>query len=193
VKLPDFLKDPGLNDLRERMGASALGSFRLSVNPYRFTIPELESLLEAGIDVEELGRVRALADRTLAYKDRRVLLYRREIPLPGTAKPLPRELPHFHFSDCPIVRRLRESEATSRHVVAAREDGCFQVELLQAGQRHPSLERLPVCEDCLGELAFDGYSSALPRDARVRAVAGFTITRFFTQYRRALSGGEGPR
>jgi hypothetical protein len=193
VKLPDFLKDPALNDLRERMGAASLGSFRLSVNPYRFTIPELESLLEAGIDIEDLGRVRALADRTLAYKDRRVLLYRRELPLPTSARPLPRELPHFHIANCPIVRRLRDSGAASRHVVAAREDGCFQVDLLQAGQSLPSLERLPVCEDCLDELAFDGYSVASPRDLRVRAAAGFTVTRFFTQYRRALVAGDVPR
>jgi hypothetical protein len=193
VKLPDFLKDPALNDLRERMGAASLGSFRLSVNPYRFTIPELESLLEAGIDIEDLGRVRALADRTLVYKDRRVLLYRRELPLPTSARPLPRELPHFHIANCPIVRRLRDSGAASRHVVAAREDGCFQVDLLQAGQSLPSLERLPVCEDCLDELAFDGYSVASPRDLRVRAAAGFTVTRFFTQYRRALVAGDVPR
>ena len=193
MKLPDFLKDPDLNELRERMGAAVLGNFRLSVNPYRFTMSELEALLDAGIDVEDLGRVRTLADRTLAYKDRRVLLYRREVPLPGKARPLPRELPHFHFSDCPIVRRLRESEATAPYVVSAREDGCFQVDLVEAERRRPSLERLPVCEDCLGELAFDGYSGALPREARVRAAAGFTVTRFFLQYRRALSGGDGPR
>ncbi len=193
MKLPDFLKDPALNDLRERMGAAALGSFRLSVNPYRFTIPELESLLDAGIDIEDLGCVRALADRTLAYKDRRVLLYRRELPLPSSARPLPRELPHFHISNCPIVRRLRDAGAASRHVVAAREDGCFLVDLLQAGQRLPSLERLPVCEDCLGELAFDGYLAASPRDLRFRVAAGFTVTRFFTQYRRALVADDVPR
>jgi len=190
MKLPDFLKDPDLNELRERMGARTLGSFRLSVNPYRFTIPELESLLDAGIDIEDLSHVRALADRTLAYKDRRVLLYRREVSLANTAKPLQRELPHFHLSECPIVRRLRHSGSASRLVVAARDDGSFQVDLLKAGERLPSLERLPVCEDCLDALAFDGYSAALPRDLRVRAAAGFTITRFFTRYRRALSTAE---
>jgi hypothetical protein len=189
VKLQDFLKDPDLNRLRERMGGAALGSFRLSVNPYRFTIPELESLIDAGIDIEDLRRVRPLADRTLAYKDRRVLLYRRELPLPTSAKPLPHQLPHFHMSDCPIVQRLREAGA-SRHVVAAREDGCFRVDLLQGGECRPSLERLPVCEDCLSELVFDGYTSESTREARHRAAAGFTVTRFFTQYRRALVGGE---
>jgi hypothetical protein len=190
VKLPDFLKDPDLNALRERMGGAALGSFRLSVNPYRFTIPELESLLEAGIDVEDLGCVRALEDRTLAYKDRRVLLYRREVPLPSATKPRPGDLPHFHFSDCPIVQRLRDAGASSRHVVAAREDGCFLVDLLQTGQPRPSLERLPVCEECLGELAFDGFTSVMHRESRIRAAAGFSVTRFFTQYRRALLPGD---
>ena len=29
MRLPDFLKDPELNELRERMGATDLGTFRL--------------------------------------------------------------------------------------------------------------------------------------------------------------------
>jgi hypothetical protein len=191
VKLPDFLRDPALNELRERMGATELGSFRLSVNPYRFTIAELEALLEGGIDVEDLVRVRPLADRTLCYKDRRVLLHRRDVPMPAAGRPLQRELPHFHAADCAIVRRLRAGGRAVRHVVSAREDGCFSVNLLQGGAPTPSLERLPVCEDCLAELKFDGFAPDLPSGARVRALAGFTVTRFFEKYRRALGADPG--
>jgi hypothetical protein len=58
--------------------------------------------------------------------------------------------------------------------------------LLCGTEVRTSLERLPVCADCLGELAFDGYSASQPDELRVRALAGFTVTRFFGQYRRAL-------
>jgi hypothetical protein len=191
MKLPDFLRDPGLNELRERMGAAELGTFRLSVNPYRFTMAELEALIAGGIDVEDLVRVRPLADRTLGYKDRRVLLYRRDVPMAGAGRPLQRELPHFHAADCAIVRRLRGAGRAVRHVVCAREDGSFEVNLVQDGAVTPSLERLPVCEDCLAELKFDGFAAELPAAVRVRALAGFTVTRFFEKYRRALAADPG--
>ncbi|MGA2777829.1 MAG: hypothetical protein ABSF94_09730 [Steroidobacteraceae bacterium] len=187
MKLPDFLKDADLNELRQRMGASELGTFRLSVNPYRFTMAELERLIDAGIDVNSLEEVRPLRDRTLSYKDRRVLLYRRDVPMLGASRVLKVELPHFHLSNCPIVRRLRTADAASRHVVSAREDGQFQVNLLHGADSRPSLERLPVCEDCLAEVAFEGYSRSDPSAIRVRALAGFTVTRFFEKYKRALS------
>ncbi len=186
MKLPDFLRDAGLNDLRERMGAADLGTFRLSVNPYRFTMAELECLIDDGIDVDNLDRVRPLPDRTLSYKDRRVLLYRRDLPVLATGRAQQRELPHFHAAECPIVQRLRAADRAARHVVCAREDGSFRVNLVQGGAVGSSLERLPVCEECLVELAFDGFSPDLPRDVRVRSLAGFTVTRFFTKYRRAL-------
>jgi hypothetical protein len=187
VKLPDFLKDPDLNELRRRMGASELGAFRLSVNPYRFTMAELERLIDVGIDLVSLDEVRPLRDRTLSYKDRRVLLHRREVPVMHAGRAQRRELPHFHLSNCPIVRRLRASDASSRHAVSAREDGRFQVNLVRGPDVRPAFEELPVCEDCLAELEFDGYSSAAPHAARVRALEGFTIKRFFASYTRALS------
>jgi hypothetical protein len=191
MKLPDFLRDPALNELRERMGAAELGTFRLSTNPYRFTMAELEALIDGGIDVEDLVRVRPLADRTLCYKDRRVLLYRRDVAMLNAGRPLPRELPHFHAADCAIVRRLRAAERTARYVVSAREDGSFAVNLLRDGASATSLERLPICENCLAELGFDGFAPHLPSAARVRALAGFTVTRFFEKYRRALVADPG--
>ena len=49
MQLPNFLKDPDLNALREQMGAAELGSFRLAFNVYRFTISDLERSLAGGI------------------------------------------------------------------------------------------------------------------------------------------------
>ena len=201
MKLPDFLKDPDLNELRRRMGAEELGAFRLSVNPYRFTMAELERLIDSGIDLNSFDELRPLPDRTLAYKDRRVLLYRRDVPVLGPKRALKTELPHFHLSNCGIVRRLRAAEAASRHAVSAREDGSFQINLVRGPDVRPSLEQLPVCEDCLAELRLDGYSSSGPATgsgsgsgaARVRALEGFTIRRFFETYTRALSADSNLR
>ena len=109
------------------------------------------------------------------------------MPVLGSGRALKVELPHFHLANCPIVRRSRAAEAASRHAVSAREDGCFQVNLVHGPQARSSLERLPVCEDCLAEIEFDGYSPSDPGSLRVHALAGFTVTRFFEKYTRALS------
>lgn len=171
MHLPNFLDDPALNDLRTQMGARELGTFRLSVNAYRFTVRELEQLILEGIEIRYLDEVRALPDGTLGYKDRRVLLYGREMTpgIPTTA------LPPYHFSNCAAVRSLREQPGFTRHAVSAREDGFFQISGMSgASPPQESLQRLSACEQCRQELGFD----AVP--------AAFTIAQFFERYRRNL-------
>lgn len=170
MQLPNFLDDPALNELRAQMGTRELGTFRLSVNAYRFTVRELEQLILEGIEIRYLDEVRALPDGTLCYKDRRVLLYGREAApdMPVTA------LSPYHFSNCATVRALREQSGFVRHAVCAREDGFFQISVMSGAQPSTSLQRLPACEHCLQELAFDA------------APATFTVAQFFERYRRNL-------
>jgi hypothetical protein len=174
MRLPNFLDDPQLNELRARMGAAELGSFRLLVNAYRFTVRELEQLVDGGIEIKYLDEIRPLEDGTLSYKDRRVLLYSLEAA------------EHFHFANCPAVRRMREQGGFGRQAVSAREDGSFKVEAAMGAQVQSVARRLAVCEACLAELKFDNFSAELAPTDRVRVVAGFTITRFFEKYRRNL-------
>jgi hypothetical protein len=185
MRLPDFLKDSELNDLRSRMGTEELGTFKLAVNPDRFTMAELEALIVGGIEVFALREVRALPDHTLAYKDRRVVLHRRDVILVQGRRAAAAELPHLHVADCPLVRGARTVSGVP-YLVSAREDGEFRVNLVRDQSVSSALERLPVCLDCLDELGFDGYEKLMPAPQRMRLAAGFTITRFFTTYHRAL-------
>ncbi len=170
MQLPNFLDDAALNELRSEMGTKELGTFRLSVNAYRFTVRELEQLIVDGIDIKYLDEVRALPDGTLGYKDRRVLLYAREVtPVAGGAAP-----PAYHVSNCAAVRRMREQIGFARHAVCAREDGNFQVTAANGTQTQVFLQRLPVCEHCLAELGFDNSPAA------------FAVPHFFEKYRRNL-------
>ncbi|MBS0613709.1 MAG: hypothetical protein JSS24_11110 [Proteobacteria bacterium] len=174
MKLPNFLEDPELNRLRAQMGAKDLGTFRLSVNPYRFTVSELEQLIVDGIDVRYLDEVRALPDGTLCYKDRRVLLFTRDAAraaVPGPAD----ALPPYHFSNCAVVRDLREQASFVRHAVSAREDGQFQVNFVQGTLIKRTLTALPACPCCLIDLAFDASPGS------------FVVPRFFEKYRRNLA------
>ncbi len=185
MKLPNFLEDADLNDLRARMGGAELGSYRLSVNPYRFTMGELEELLHAGIDIRYLGDVRALPDRTLAYKDRRVVVYLRDLPV-GRAFGSAMQSAVYHVAECPTLHGLRAVDAAAQFVVSAREDGVFETNLVEGGLQSVSFERLLVCEACLLELAFDGYSPAMTPAERIRTRHAFTVSTFFERYRRTL-------
>ncbi len=175
MQLPDFLKDPELNALRERMGAAELGSFRLAFNVYRFTISDLEQSLAGGIVIDDMSKVRTLDDKTLSYKDRRVLLHLRDVAVPpGELRGLRAPRPAFHVANCAEVRQIRGLEAAPEVVLVAREDGEFKVRLIDGGVAHESEERLNVCEACLREL---GY-------------ADFDIPGFFQRHGRNVSDAD---
>jgi hypothetical protein len=175
MKLPNFLKDPDLNELRRRMGAQELGAFRLSTNLRHFTIAELEDLIASGIDLKGWEELRPLTDGTLCYKDRRVFLHSRNVEVAVKGRKTRFVLPQYHPAHCPTVRRLRGGDMTTQFAVSAREDGLFQVNIPRGAETQTSLEALPVCTDCL-----DGVAS-------LWRLEGFTIKRFFTQYHRALA------
>lgn len=168
MQLPNFLKDPDLNSLRDQMGATELGSFRLAFNVYRFTISDLEQSLAGGIVIDDLSKVRTLDDKTLSYKDRRVLLHLRDVPvLPAEMRGLTAPRPNFHLSNCAEMRRLRALAVAPEVVLAAREDGEFKIRLLDGSAVRESDERLAVCGECLRELGLP------PADVVPFDIAGF--------------------
>src|ERR1700754_2511149 len=83
MRLPNFGDDPDLNSLRMEMGASEPGDLSLTPAARRLSEQQLQQLTTDGIDVPSLAEVRALGDGTLAFRDRRVLVYSRDIVLPG--------------------------------------------------------------------------------------------------------------
>jgi len=161
MQLPNFLKDRGLNALRDQMGATELGSFRLAFNVYRFTISDLEQSLAGGIVIDDLSKVRTLDDKTLSYKDRRVLLHLRDIPvLPPEMRGLTALRPRFHLCNCAEMRRIRGLAVAPDVVLSAREDGEFKIRLLDGIGIRESNERLEVCGECLEELGLPAADAA---------------------------------
>src|SRR5450631_3506225 len=122
MRLPNFLKDPDLNSLREQMGTADLGAFRLAFNVYRFTISDLEQSLAGGIIIADLSKVRTLDDKTLSYKERRVLLHLRDVQQsPGDLHFIPAPRPAFHVCNCAQVRQIRCLAIAPEVVLAVRE------------------------------------------------------------------------
>jgi hypothetical protein len=172
VRLPDFAQDPGLNSLRTEMGATELGDISLQTAARRLTEQQLLELTTNGIDVLSLAEVRALGDGTLAYRDRRVLVYTRDLVLPGPHAIGEEELPRFHVANCEKMRTLRSRKQGLRYVVSA-ETGILQ-------------KRLRVCQDCLVELQYEGISKNQPKLSRQSIAHAFTVERFFHLWPRDL-------
>src|SRR6476661_7836031 len=98
MKLPNFLLSDDLNHLKIAMGIARnkFGNLRaIEVRRDGATRDEIRRLAEDGLEVDKEDVV-PLPDGTLSYKDRRVLLYIRDISQYGGNYSEPR----FHFSNC---------------------------------------------------------------------------------------------
>jgi len=192
MRLPDFLENGTLNALRLAMGAHELGRVEMAPNRARLTLAELEELITGGIDIQSLDEIRALPDGTLAYKDRRVLLYIRDVAQYGSRRRGIESLPKFHVANCKKLQDMRAQQRFARYVVAARQDGSFQINRVKSGaSTQTSTERLNICQYCLGDLGLDGFSRAWSSDQRKNFVRAFTVDRFFAEYARDLIDSEG--
>jgi len=187
MRLPDFLQSAELNGLRNRMGAVRLGDLTLKSGSTRLTLAELESLVTGGIDVASLDEVRVLSDGSLAYKDRRVLLYIRDVSVFGGRQTRQDRNPRYHVSNCSTLQEMRASNRIERYVVAARDDGQFQVNFIrEKSSVESSVLALRICQNCLSALNWQGFGYHLPRPSRETIVGAFTPRQFFDAYPRDL-------
>src|SRR5262249_42032075 len=155
MKLPDFTLDPSLNELRKAMGAE-LHPFEPAPTGDALTPDEINRLAREGIEIP-LGEVDILPDGTLAYKDRRVVLYIRDVRQYQSARLSDNDLPRFHVADCETLQGMRANRRYERYVVATRETGEFQINLMHHNRYEQSDRRLNVCQNCLAKLNWNNF------------------------------------
>jgi hypothetical protein len=80
MTLPDFLEFEPLNRLRRLMNAPLQNDVLSGYKIKGLTQDDLDRALEGieGIVVDDISDVTVLPDRTLAYRDRRVVIYIRD-------------------------------------------------------------------------------------------------------------------
>jgi hypothetical protein len=113
----------------------------------RLTPDDLDRALEGieGVTVDDISEIKVLPDGTLAYKERRVLIYIRDKPSYRDHDPR-RLLPRFHVSNCRTLTRMRESGRYERYVVSQRTDGKFRMNFLYGyGEAKSEICELEVC------------------------------------------------
>ncbi len=192
MKLIEFSRYEYVNLLRRQMGADKLGDFAHVETVQQLTPIELDQLIGGGIDVS-IDDIRILHDGTLGYKDSRVLIYSRDVPLASEVSDTVWKIPRFHFANCKKLKDARKNRGTP-YAVAINEDGNFSIHKIHMwGRTEYDVFRLVVCEHCLNALSYDGYSHDMPEHTRRRILDSFSIWRFFKSYPKCLVAEDSAR
>ena len=176
MKLPDFLIDQGLNQLRNAMKAELRDYTPPPLGPV-LTAEEIEILQTEGIEIP-IDDVRVLNDGTFVYKSRRVIVYIRDVSEYGDRYTLPK----FHLAMCSTLGNMIEhGRYQKRYVVSSRDDGQFKIHKSRNGSIEKSDEILDVCQNCLEELSYNNFSLQMSGRKRKMAVQSFSLEVFFTE------------
>jgi hypothetical protein len=181
MKLPDFLADAQLDALRAKIGAP-IRLYAPTLSSDTLTVAEIDALAREGLDIP-LQDVTILDDGTLVYKNRRVVLYIRDVK--QYRKTEVEEFPRFHVSNCDKLQEMRSNNRFERYVVATRETGVFQINLKRynSGTFEKSERGLNVCQLCLSKLNWDGFKQiGNDRSRRRDFVTNFKLAKFFEVY-----------
>ena len=153
MRLPDFTNDPHLNALRAAMDAE-LCEYKPAPVRSTITTEEIERLQSEGIEIP-IDELRVLNDGTYVYKDRRVIVYIRDVAQYNNSY----ELPKFHLAVCnTLTKMMAEGRYKKRYVVATRDDGLFRLHRIKNERMSISDEKLNVCKNCLTELNYKGFA-----------------------------------
>ena len=173
MKLPDFEIFEPFNSLRKKMKAPLIetSEFKQSIN--RLSVAELEVLASKGIDIAP-EEIIVLDDGTLAYKDRRVVIYIRDVSHFGQYNTMPK----FHLVNCKTLQDMRSKGKFSKYVGSIRTDGIFEVNKISSGKKavNQHLE-LDVCKNCLSHLDYKQYSRN-----KYQVFNNFSLEEFFEEY-----------
>jgi hypothetical protein len=189
MKLPDFSVDAQLNSLRERLRAP-LRVYEPAAVSGGLTIEEIESLAREGLDIP-LQDVSVLDDGTLIYKNRRVVLYIRDVKQYRQSEP--DELSRFHVANCKKLEEMRANNRFERYVVATRDSGIFQINLKRynSAKFETSDKLLKVCQLCLHKLNWQDFKQIGGDSSRKRSfVVDFKLTKFFEVYPQNIMAHE---
>jgi hypothetical protein len=185
IKLPDFRKHAGLNELRRKMGAD-LVSYDPVISSSGISRKDLERLKTTGIIVNTT-EIEYLENGIFVYQGVPVLLY---IYCPTQWNNHDLRLPKFHLCNCRTWDDMKAKGRQDRYVASTRTDGLFElnVSLSSPGKSRKSVERLRVCQHCLEHLSWKRFrnNGRLTGTDRAKTVEDFDLDEFFQQVKCTL-------
>jgi hypothetical protein len=178
MTLPDFLEFEPFNRLRRLMNAPLPENFSVGYVINRLSQDDLDRALDGieGVTVDDISQVRPLPDGTLAYRERRVLLYIRDKwVFPG------QNLPKFHIANCSMLAAMRQQGRFQRYVISTRSDGEFKMNFIYGSGTQSSLCKLEVCKLCLERLHYKTYRQGTRRRDK-EIYKNFSLEEYFVAY-----------
>ena len=185
MKLPDFSRHVGLNQLLQQMGAELI-PWKSGGDWEPIDIDGM--LVTTGIEISP-DEIEYAPDGTLEYEGRKVVVYirdqynREQDVLDSYELIDPEHLCRFHVADCPTLKSMRSQNRYERYVVATRTYGKFTVNFLDGGRLiEKGVEcRLYVCKNCLHKLNYKNYQSRrMSKKDEIRE--SFDLKAFFERY-----------
>jgi hypothetical protein len=182
LKILNPIDDPFLSELRFRMGAKllpALGHGKLT----QLLDPDaIRALGREGILLDNLDQLKVEKDKTLSFKGQRVVLYIRD----QNKVREDQSLPKFHVSYCGILDKMKSNNRWHRYVVANPDEEIFTINWV-GDKTITQSEKLDVCQSCLDEITWDGFSlTNMGRAIRLGIVDKFKLKIFFEKYPKDL-------
>jgi hypothetical protein len=182
MTLPNFIEFEAFNRLRRLMNARLPDNFSSGYAINRLTYHDLDRALEdiEGVTVDDIAEVNILPDGTLAYKDRRVILYIRD-KRAFHGHDGRQILPKFHIANCSTLAKMRQHGRFDRYVISTRVDGKFKMNFVDRLEIRSSICELKVCKVCLENLYYKGYRKGTRRRDK-EIYNTFALQEYFAAY-----------
>ncbi len=140
-----------------------------TVSPPEFK-PSPRSSLSPGVFEIDFGDMQIGSGGELRYQGQKAIFYIRDVSsYQGNYL-----LPKFHISDCITRQGMRTKNLNERFIANTRGDGVFPIRL----DGRTRNEQLSVCQHCLEQLQWKGFTRTMSAETRKRRVVDFSLQEY---------------
>ncbi|MFK7862802.1 MAG: hypothetical protein AB8B95_01105 [Pseudohongiellaceae bacterium] len=180
MKIIDFKSFAPFNSLREKMGNAQLGYFEL-FDPVEHLNGAERSQLSSSGRFLALSELKILPDKTLAFKNSRVLIY-----APYEAQSNNSSVtPTYHVANCSELEQLAKEKPAEKWLATTRISKDYELRQLSAtGENLLTARRFTVCKHCLHSLRYKNYEEFRNRRRGYseKVLNSFSLSAFYRLY-----------
>lgn len=132
--------------------------------------PAAKSSITPGVYEINFGDMQVGTGGELRYQGQKAIFYIRDV----SSYQGNHSLPKYHIADCITRQGMRTKNLNERFIALTRGDGVFPIRL----DGRTRNEQLSVCQHCLEQLQWKGFSRALSSETRKRRVIEFSLQEY---------------
>ena len=132
--------------------------------------PSAKSPMTSGVFELDFGDMQVGSGGELRYKGQKAIFYIRDVSsYQGNYS-----LPKFHIADCITRQGMHTKNLNERFIANTRGDGVFPIRL----DGRTRNEQLSVCQHCLEQLQWKGFTRKMSAETRKRRVLEFSLQEY---------------